>query len=165
METIDNLSGSNSNKLQYSMDQIPSVRSKAIMLGFWAALLTAIFTVLFVITTFIFLPPTWEGIQSYSKSFNSLQLVSVIPCMIFALTNVILMISLHYYFPEHQRIFSLTGLHLPLFMRPLSGLMPICSFLFCAWISCKGSWKVLQSWPCLIHTLFFMPFRPLVMVF
>lgn len=110
MDTINDFSLSDTNKLPEEMKQIPSARSKAIALGFWSALLTAIFTILFVISTFVFLPPAWEGIQSYSKSFNSWQLISVVPCMIFALTNVMLMVSLHYYIPEHQRIYSLLGI-------------------------------------------------------
>lgn len=110
METINDLSVPDSTKLPNSVQQIPSVRLKAITLGFWSALLTAIFTILFVISTFIYLPPAWQGIQSYSKSFSSIQLISVIPCMIFALTNVMLLISFHYYFPEHQRIFSMLGI-------------------------------------------------------
>ncbi len=92
------------------MNRVSSVQSKAITLGFWAALLTAIFVILFVISTFVFLPPDWHGIQSYAKSFNSLQLVPEIPCVVFAVTIIVLMVSLHYYVSEENRIFSLLGI-------------------------------------------------------
>jgi hypothetical protein len=93
-----------------AMKQASSVQSKAIRLGFWSALLTAIFVTLFVISTFVFLSPDWKGIESYSKSFNSLQLVPVIPPVLFAVTIIVLMVSLHYYVTDDQRIFSLLGI-------------------------------------------------------
>ncbi len=92
------------------MKQVSSVQSKAITLGFWSALLTAIFVTLFVIATFVFLPPDWQGIQSYAQSFNSLQLVSVIPPVVFAVTIIVLMVSLHYYVAEEKKIFSMLGI-------------------------------------------------------
>ncbi len=92
------------------MKQVSSVQSKAITLGFWSAMLTAIFVTLFVIATFVFLPPDWQGIQSYAQSFNSLQLVSVIPPVVFAVTIIVLMVSLHYYVAEDQKIFSMLGI-------------------------------------------------------
>ncbi len=92
------------------MNQSSSLQSKAITLGFWAALLTAIFTVLFVISTVVFLSPDWNGIEAYAQSFRSIQLVSLVPCVLFAITLVILMVSIHYYVPEEKRIFSLLGI-------------------------------------------------------
>lgn len=90
--------------------QTQSIRSNAITLGFWAALLTAIFTVLFVIATFVFLPPDWQGIESYARSFNSLQLASVVPPLLFALTILVLMVSLRYYAAEDKKIFTTLGI-------------------------------------------------------
>ncbi len=92
------------------MDQMPAVRSKAIQLGFWSSLLTAIFTVMFAVSTFVFLAPDWKGIQSYASSFNSLQMIPVIPPIAFALTNIIVMVSLHYHVSEDRRIFTLLGI-------------------------------------------------------
>ncbi len=92
------------------MQQVSPVQSKASTMGFWAALLTAIFVTLFVISTFVFLPPDWQGIQSYAKSFNSLQLVSVIPPLVFAVTILVLMVSVHFYVAAENRIFSALGI-------------------------------------------------------
>lgn len=92
------------------MVQIPSIRSKAVTLGFWAALLTVVFTILFVVSTFVFLPPDWTGIESYAQSFSSLQLISVIPPVIFAITIIMLMVSLHYFMAEEKKIYSLLGI-------------------------------------------------------
>ncbi len=94
------------------MNQASAVHSKAITLGFWSALITAIFSTLFVISTFVFLGPGWTDIQSYAKSFSTLQLLPVIPCVIFALAVIVLMVSLHYYLPEDKRIYSLIAIAL-----------------------------------------------------
>lgn len=92
------------------MNQTSAVQSKAIPIGFWSSLLTAIFTVIFAVSTFMFLAPDWKGIQSYASSFNSLQMIPVIPPIAFALTNVIVMVSLHYHVSEDKRIFTLLGI-------------------------------------------------------
>ncbi len=92
------------------MNQISAVQTKAIQVGFWSSLLTAFFSVVFTVSTLVFLPPDWKGIQSYASSFNSLQMISVIPPIVFALTNIILMVSLHYHVSEDKRMFSSLGI-------------------------------------------------------
>jgi hypothetical protein len=87
-----------------------AVHLKAITIGFWAALLTAVFTILFVISTFVFLPPNWNGIESYSKSFYSLQMISVVPPMKFAVTSIVLMVSFHCYVVDRKKIYSLLSI-------------------------------------------------------
>jgi hypothetical protein len=111
-----------------AMKQASSVQSKAITLGFWSALLTAIFVTLFVISTFVFLSPDWKGIESYSKSFNSLQLVPVIPPVLFAVTIIVLMVRLHYYVAMIKGSLVCSASLLPSSMRPSFVSMPICSF-------------------------------------
>ncbi len=92
------------------MNDISAVQSKAIRVGFWSSMLTAIFTLVFAVSTFIFMPPDWNGIQAYASSFNSLHMIPVIPPIAFALTNIIVMVSLHYYVSEDKRIFTTAGI-------------------------------------------------------
>ncbi len=85
--------------------------------GFWSALLTALWTLAFAATLaatpFLApLPTEWRGIQDYATSFNQLQMVSFLPCLLLAPTVVVLMAAIHYHTPPGRQVLSLAGVAL-----------------------------------------------------
>ncbi|MEA5040324.1 MAG: hypothetical protein VB086_10860 [Clostridiaceae bacterium] len=67
----------------------------------------AVFTVLFVIaliTTFNFSP--WNGIESYAAGFKPIQLLTVIPSILLAVSFLIFCVSVHYLSHDDQKIWS-----------------------------------------------------------
>lgn len=72
-----------------------------------SSIAVAIFTVLFVIaliTTFNF--DTWNGIDSYAESFKPIQLLTIIPSILLAVSFLIFCVSVHYLACDDQKIWS-----------------------------------------------------------
>lgn len=72
-----------------------------------SSIAVAVFTVLFVIaliTTFNFNP--WNGIESYAEDFKPIQLLTVIPSILLAVSFLIFCVSVHYLSHDDQKIWS-----------------------------------------------------------
>lgn len=89
------------------MNQSASIQVKAVTCGFWSAILAAVFAVAFAILAVAFPAAEWDGIEAYADSFSSAQMASFIPATLLALTVVVLMVSLHVYASQDQRILTL----------------------------------------------------------
>jgi hypothetical protein len=59
--------------------QFSSVQPKAITLGFWSAMLAAALALACAILAISFPASEWKGIESYARSFSSVQMASYIP--------------------------------------------------------------------------------------
>lgn len=72
-----------------------------------SSLAVAVFTTLFVIaliTTFNF--STWDGIEKYAAGFKPIQLLTVIPSILLAISFLIFCVSVHYLSSDEQKIWS-----------------------------------------------------------
>jgi len=69
-------------------------------LGFWSAALAAVFTVLWtvaaVVTVVASPPASWAGIDAYAASFNSRQMLMLVPVLLLAPTFVVVMDRFRY---------------------------------------------------------------------
>jgi len=72
--------------------------------------LAVVLLLAWVVLTFALPSPNWNGIESYARSFQSIQMLSIIPVRLVAPTLLVLMISIHYYAQEQQRMFRLLGI-------------------------------------------------------
>ncbi|WP_410496508.1 hypothetical protein QTL86_03580 [Cellulosilyticum sp. ST5] len=72
-----------------------------------SSIAVAFFTIFFVvalITTFDF--GTWEGIESYAKKFQPINLLTVIPSILLAVSFLIFNVSVHYLASADKKIWS-----------------------------------------------------------
>jgi len=72
-----------------------------------SSIAVAVFTVLFVIaliTTFNF--NTWNGMESYADGFKPIQLLTVIPSILLAVSFLVFCVSVHYLSHDDQKIWS-----------------------------------------------------------
>lgn len=86
------------------MDKAKRITMKMVIIS---SISVAIFTVFFVIaliTTFNF--NTWNGIESYADGFKPIQLLTVIPSILLAVSFLIFCVSVHYLSHYNQKIWS-----------------------------------------------------------
>lgn len=86
------------------MDKVKRITLKMAIIS---SISVAVFTVLFVIaliTTFNF--STWNGIESYAEGFKPMQLLTVIPSILLAVSFLIFCVSVHYLSHDDQKIWS-----------------------------------------------------------
>lgn len=83
-------------------------------LGFWAGILSAVFSVLWFITfklQDVLAPvPVWYDVDTYAEAFSWLRLLYIYPSLLLALSFVVLMACIHQSTPEDKKIWSLIGL-------------------------------------------------------
>ncbi len=82
-----------------------TIGKKTTAIGFWSAILAAVFAVSFAVLSVVFSPEEWGGIESYADSFRSIEMASVIPVSLLAPTTIVFMACVHYYAPEDKRVF------------------------------------------------------------
>jgi hypothetical protein len=79
-------------------------------LGFWSAAVVALLVILIdvgmILSTIFFPMNTITGIESYAKSFNSLQMLPFIPSLVLAPMFVIMMFSIHQYASDDKKVLS-----------------------------------------------------------
>jgi hypothetical protein len=78
--------------------------------GFWSALLTTLFTISFIIATFIFSPKEWHGMDTFVAEFNPNQMIVWVPCFLFALSYLVTLTSINTIIFNERKIFSQLGL-------------------------------------------------------
>jgi hypothetical protein len=86
------------------MDKVKRITMKMSIIS---SIAVAVFTVLFVIaliTTFNF--NTWNGIESYAVGFKPIQLLTVIPSILLAVSFLIFCVSVHYLSHDDKKIWS-----------------------------------------------------------
>ena len=83
-------------------------------LGFWSAIASAIFSVLWFITfqlKDVLAPvPPWFELQEYAREFSPLRLLYVYPSLLLPLSFIVLLACIHYIVPEEKRIWTLVAL-------------------------------------------------------
>ena len=83
-------------------------------LGFWAAILSAAFAVLWFVTfnmqDLLASVPDWRNLDAYAESFRMVRLLLIYPSLLLALTYVVLLVCVHGYAAEDKKVWSLTAL-------------------------------------------------------
>lgn len=82
-------------------------RKRAANLAAYSAIAVAIFTISFVIallTTFNFEP--WDGIEQFAAGFRPLNLLTVYPSILLAISFLIFCVSIHYYISDDLKLWS-----------------------------------------------------------
>ncbi len=90
--------------------ELSSARSSVKTLGFWAALLAAIFSLLFAVLAIAFTPPEWAGIEAYAKGYDFLQMLNMIPVVLVTIAVIVVMACLHTLAPASHKVFSLIAI-------------------------------------------------------
>jgi len=85
-----------------------------ITLGIWAAILSAIFALLWFITfslqDAIHQVPQWKNLGAYAEAFRMVRLTYVYPSLLLALTYIILLACVHRLAAEEKKLWTLIGL-------------------------------------------------------
>ncbi|MBI4303793.1 MAG: hypothetical protein HY665_05600 [Chloroflexi bacterium] len=88
--------------------------AKAINLGYWSAILATLFSVGFTVTVIVsaMISPSgeWSGIEQYAASFQTAQVIPVVPPLLLAPTFVALVASLYLRTSQDKKIFGLIAL-------------------------------------------------------
>lgn len=83
-------------------------------LGYWAALLSAAFALLWFITfnmQDILSPvPAWQDLSAYAQAYSPLRLLYIYPSLLLPLTFIALFVCIHRLAPEDRKAWSQTGL-------------------------------------------------------
>jgi hypothetical protein len=82
-------------------------------LGFWSASIIALLVILIdagmILSAILFPMTTITNIETYASAFNSLQMLPFIPSLLLAPMFVIMMLSIHQYASNDQKILSQLG--------------------------------------------------------
>jgi hypothetical protein len=78
----------------------------AARLGSWAALLAAVLTVCFVVLTVLFPADGWRDIDAYAGSFETIDVLQLVPVLLLAPVVVILMASIHSLVSRSRQVLS-----------------------------------------------------------
>lgn len=85
-------------------------------LGTWAAILSAVFAVLWFITfnmkDVFQVVPDWTDLTAYAEAFRISRFTLIYPSLLLAVTYLVLLASLHRILPEEKKIWSLIALAL-----------------------------------------------------
>jgi hypothetical protein len=85
-------------------------------LGFWSAILSAAFSLLWFITfnlkDLFGSVPAWHDLEAYAEAFSPLRMLYVYPSLLLALTFIVLMACIYLWSPQDKKIWSLIGLAL-----------------------------------------------------
>ena len=89
-------------------------------LGFWSAVLATLSSLGYGIAVIIMMissitatagtPPGWHGIETFVASFQSIQMLPLIPSLVLAPAFIVLMVSIHYYAAHEKRMWSQLGI-------------------------------------------------------
>jgi len=82
-------------------------------LGFWSAAIIALLVFLIdagmILSAILFPMTTISNIEVYASSFNSLQMLPLIPSLLLAPMFVIMMLSIHHYASDNKKVLSQLG--------------------------------------------------------
>ena len=82
-------------------------------LGFWSAAIAALLVFLIdagmILSAILFPMTTITNIEAYASSFNSLQMLPLIPSLLLAPMFVIMMLSIHHYASDDKKVLSQLG--------------------------------------------------------
>ncbi|MBN2369405.1 MAG: hypothetical protein JXO72_02845 [Vicinamibacteria bacterium] len=76
-------------------------------LGVWSSFLAAFLSLSFAVLAVLFSPPEWEGMESYAKDMNFLQMANMIPVILLTFAIVVVMSCVYSLAPESKRVFGL----------------------------------------------------------
>ena len=83
-------------------------------IGFWSAILSAVFSVLWFITyslrDVIASVPAWHNLQAYAEAFSPVRILYVFPSLLLALTFLALMSCIYRWASEDKKTWGLIGL-------------------------------------------------------
>ena len=84
-------------------------------MGFWSAILATVFSIGYGLAVIVMIiasastataAPGWRGVEAYIASFQSIQMLPLIPSLLLAPTFVVLMVCIHSYAPNAKKIWS-----------------------------------------------------------
>jgi hypothetical protein len=96
--------------MQHLVSEQPSARITVKKLGFWAAILAAIFSLLFAVLAIAYSPPDWAGIEAYAEGFDFLQMLNMIPVVLVTIAVIVVMACIHSIAPSSKKVFSLIAI-------------------------------------------------------
>jgi len=86
-----------------------NIKKKALILGFWSAIIVVVSMVGFIVALLLTFMPNmkpWNGIEEYAANFSPMQLLTVFPSLILASAYIIFTVCIHYYAESDKRIWS-----------------------------------------------------------
>jgi hypothetical protein len=90
------------------------MKSTVRRLGFWSAILSAAFAVLWFVTFSMkdafAAVPDWRNLEAYAEAFRMVRFTLVYPSLLLAVSYIVLMASIHRFASEETKIWSLIAL-------------------------------------------------------
>ena len=86
------------------MNCIKKISAKIAACSAIAVAVFTLFLVIALITTFDF--EVWKGIEVYAKNFKPLNLMTIIPSILLAISFLIFCVSIHYFVADERKIWS-----------------------------------------------------------
>jgi len=90
------------------------MKNKKYSLGFWSAILSAIFSILWFITfsmkDSIYAIPNWQNLQAYADSFSMLRFLYIYPSLLLPISYLIIMAVLHLLVADDKKMWTLVAL-------------------------------------------------------
>jgi hypothetical protein len=82
--------------------------------GFWSALLSGLLAAAWAVAVglqnLLVPPASWTGIAAYATTFRLIEMLNLIPALLLPWPYLVMMVSIHYYAREEQRVWTLSGL-------------------------------------------------------
>jgi hypothetical protein len=102
-------------RLEPALQPVPQTLNQSVArLGFWSAALAAALTIVWtaaaVVMAIISPPGSWPGIDAYAASFDSRQMLMLVPVLLLAPTFVTVMACVHAYAAPPNKPWALLGL-------------------------------------------------------
>ena len=69
-------------------------QAKVMAFGFWSAVLATLFSIDFSVSSIVSPSMEWHGIEAYAASFQTIQMLPVVPPLLLAPTFIVLMASI-----------------------------------------------------------------------
>jgi hypothetical protein len=95
---------------RFTLEKSTSTMNRTVArVGFWAALVTTVMNVLFMIGIIAIPATQWLDLPGYASAFKSIEILPAIPSLLLCPAVVILMLSIHFYAAQDIKILSLTA--------------------------------------------------------
>ncbi len=100
-------------------DEISEMSHSVRQLGFWSAVLATLFSTAYGLALILMFSSTatrtdtaagWQGIESFATTFQSIQMLPLVPSLLLAPTFIVLMVCLYYYAEPDKKVWSHLGI-------------------------------------------------------
>jgi hypothetical protein len=108
---------------RFSLEKTTSSMSRTVaLLGLWAAIATTALNLLFTIGIVAIPASPWSDLEGYASTYRAVESLPAIPSLLLGPALVVLMLSIHSYASQEQKILSLSASAFAVVYAALTGL-------------------------------------------